>query len=69
MARSNDTTVGVVVEGLPSLEFLVRFQNEKTAICYLAGKMRLNYVKVIPGDKVSVVLSPDGARGRIMRRL
>ena len=38
-------------------------------LAYLAGKMRINYIRVMIGDKVSVELSPDGARGRIVRRL
>lgn len=60
---------GIVMEALPSLTFKVRLGDGNEILAYLAGKMRLHYIKVLPGDKVLLELSPDGGRGRIMRRL
>ncbi|MCL5004702.1 MAG: translation initiation factor IF-1 [Patescibacteria group bacterium] len=60
---------GIVVEALPSLTFKVKIGNEEEILAYLAGKMRLHYIKVLPGDRVLLELSPDGKRGRIVRRL
>lgn len=60
---------GVVVEALPSATFKVKLADEREILAYLAGKMRLYYIKVLPGDKVLIELSPDGKRGRIVRRL
>jgi translation initiation factor IF-1 len=58
---------GIVVEALPSALFRVRI-GEQQVLAYLSGKMRINHIKVLQGDTVSVRLSPDGARGIIMRR-
>lgn len=60
---------GVVMDTLPNLTFKVEFPDETSTLAYLSGKMRLNRIKVVVGDKVEVVLSPDGTRGRITRRL
>lgn len=60
---------GIIIEALPSLTFKVRLGAGEEVLAYLAGKMRLNYIKVLPGDKVLLELSPDGERGRIVRRL
>jgi len=60
---------GVVTEALPSATFRVDLENGLNLLCVLAGKMRMNYIKIIPGDKVSVEISPyDLTRGRITRR-
>ena len=60
---------GVVTEALPSAAFRVDLENGLNLLCVLAGKMRMNYIKIIPGDKVSVEISPyDLTRGRITRR-
>lgn len=59
---------GIIVEALPSLTFKVKV-GEEEVLAYLAGKMRLNYIKVLPGDRVLLELSPDRKRGRIIRRL
>ena len=58
-----------VLEAMPSLMFRVELSPEKQIIAYLAGKMRVHYIKVLPGDRVLVELSPDGLKGRIIRRL
>lgn len=60
---------GVVIEALPSTTFKVRLKDDSEVLAYLSGKMRLNYIKVLPGDRVLLELSPDGKRGRIMKRL
>ncbi len=61
---------GVVLEALPGLLFRVKFAGADDAIlAHLAGKMKLHHVRVLPGDRVLVEMSPDGTRGRIVRRL
>ena len=61
---------GVVVEALPSLAFRIRMKNsENEVLGYLAGKMKMNHIRVLPGDHVLVEMSPDGRRGRVVRRL
>lgn len=59
---------GIVMEALPATKFRVRLNDDKEVIAYLAGKMRLHYIKVLPGDRVSMELSDDGNRARIVRR-
>lgn len=60
---------GVVLEALPSATFKVRIAEKNEIIVYLSGKMRLHHIKVLPGDRVLIELSPDGAKGRIIRRI
>lgn len=60
---------GTVTEALPDTKFRVQIDDGKEILAYLAGKMRMNYIKVMMGDKVTLELSPDGTRGRIIRRL
>ncbi|MEK7451385.1 MAG: translation initiation factor IF-1 [Patescibacteria group bacterium] len=60
---------GVVIEALPSTTFKVMIADEKEIVVYLSGKMRLHRIKVLPGDRVLIELSPDGAKGRIIRRI
>ena len=60
---------GVVEEALPSLLFRVRI-NEKQILAHLAGRLKINHIRVIPGDKVLVEMaSAEDERGRIVRRL
>ena len=60
---------GVVIEALPNANFRVQLDNGVTILCHLAGKMRMNYIKIIPGDKVAVEMSMyDLSRGRISKR-
>ena len=59
---------GVVIENLPDTKFKVKLQDEREVLAYLSGKMRMHYIKVTIGDKVTLELSPDGARGRIIYR-
>ncbi len=61
---------GVVVEALPGATFRVKLDDEREILAYIAGKMRLHRIKILPGDKVSVeVTEYDEKRGRITRRL
>ena len=69
LKNSKKPVEGIVVEALPATSFRVRILPDKEIIGYLAGKMRMYHIKVLPGDRVLVELSPDGERGRIVRRL
>ncbi len=62
---------GSVIENLPNTLFKVQLLNsEKVILCYLSGKMRKNYIKILPGDKVRLELTPyDLNRGRIVYRM
>jgi len=61
---------GQVFEALPGLMFRVKVQGlEAQVLAHLAGKMKLNNIRVLPGDRVLIELGPDGRRGRIVRRL
>lgn len=59
---------GTVIEALPDTKFKVQLSDGREVLAYLSGKMRLHYIKVMIGDKVTLELSPDGARGRIVYR-
>ena len=59
---------GVVIEPLPDATFRVQLEDGTVVLAYLAGKMRLHYVKVMLGDKVTLEISPDRTRGRIVYR-
>ena len=56
-----------VVEELPRLLFRVSLEDRRQLLCHVAGKMRRNFVRLLPGDRVRVEISPlDSARGRIV---
>ena len=60
---------GTVVEPLPNGMFRVELPNEHRVLAHISGKIRLHYIKILPGDKVLVELSPyDLSRGRITYR-
>ena len=60
---------GVVRESLPNAMFRVALDNGHQIIAHISGKMRMHYIKILPGDKVTVELSPyDLSRGRITYR-
>lgn len=60
---------GTVVEPLPNAMFRVELENGHTVLAHISGKMRMHYIKILPGDKVTVELSPyDLTRGRIVYR-
>ena len=61
--------LGTVLESLPSLDFKVRLDNNREIIAHLAGKLRLFRIKILPGDRVTVEMTPyDENRGRIVYR-
>ena len=64
---------GIVMEALPGLMFRVKVQGQAPTddpvLAHLAGKMKINNIRVLPGDRVLIEMSPDGRRGRIVRRL
>jgi translation initiation factor IF-1 len=60
---------GTVVETLPNTNFKVELANGHQILAHISGKLRMNYIKILPGDKVKVELSPyDLTRGRITWR-
>ena len=60
---------GVVVDALPNAIFKVKLENEHIITCHISGKLRMNYIRILPGDTVNVELSPyDLERGRITWR-
>lgn len=62
-------TEGKVIEVLPSAQFKVQLANGHVILAYLSGKLRMNYIKVLEGDKVKIELSPyDLTKGRITWR-
>ena len=62
------TTKGLITEVLPNSLYRVRLENGKEIIAYLAGKLRMHHIRVMTGDTVSLVLSPEGEKGRIVYR-
>lgn len=62
------TVKGFVTEILPNALFRVRLEDERVIIAYAAGKLKMNHIRIIAGDTVSLVLSPDGNKGRIVYR-
>ena len=66
--RLDEEVDGVVVEALPNMMFRVDIGNGKIVLAYLAGKMRMNRIKVLIGDKVRVKLDIYGEKGRVIRR-
>jgi len=61
---------GVVQEALPATLFRVKTEDGKEVLAHLAGKMRIHYIKILPGDRVILEMTPyDETKGRIVRRL
>ena len=60
---------GTVIESLPNAMFRVELENGHRLLAHVAGKMRMHYIRILPGDKVTLEMSPyDLARGRITFR-
>lgn len=60
---------GTVLETLPNATFRVELENKHKVLAHVSGKMRMHFIRILPGDKVTVELSPyDLTRGRIIRR-
>ena len=70
MAKSDMIEVeGVVVESLPNTTFQVDIGNGHTILAHISGKLRMNFIRILPGDKVTVEMSPyDLTKGRITFR-
>jgi translation initiation factor IF-1 len=70
MAKQESIQVeGTVVETLPNASFRVELENKHVILAHISGKMRMNYIRILPGDKVLIELSPyDLSRGRIVYR-
>ncbi len=61
---------GVIVESLPSTTFKVRLENGHEVLAHISGRMRVNYIRLLPGDKVLLEMSPyDLTKGRIVQRM
>jgi translation initiation factor IF-1 len=62
-------TEGVIIEALPNAMFRVQLDNGHKVLAHVSGKMRMNFIRILPGDKVKLELSPyDLTRGRITYR-
>lgn len=60
---------GVVVEKLPGAMFKVQLENNHVVLAHISGKLRMNYIRILPGDKVTIEMSPyDLTKGRIIWR-
>ncbi|MDW7661236.1 MAG: translation initiation factor IF-1 [Bacillota bacterium] len=70
MAKSDSIEVeGIVVEALPNAMFKVKLENGHIVLAHISGKLRMNFIRILPGDKVTLDLSPyDLTRGRIVWR-
>jgi translation initiation factor IF-1 len=70
MAKNDSIQVeGTVTETLPNASFRVMLENKHVILAHISGKMRMNYIRILPGDKVLIELSPyDLSRGRIVYR-
>lgn len=61
---------GVVLENLPNAIFKIKLDSDREMLGYLSGKMRIHHIKVLPGDRVRVEISPyDETKGRIVLRM
>lgn len=61
---------GIVKESLPNTLFRVELSDGRIVLCHLSGKLRMNYIKILPGDRVRVETTPyDQTKGRITYRL
>ena len=70
MAKQDSIRVdATVVDSLPNAMFKVRLENGHEVLAHVSGRMRMNFIRILPGDTVTVELSPyDLARGRIVMR-
>lgn len=60
---------GIVKEALPNTLFRIELEDGSMVLCHLSGKMRMHFIKILPGDKVRIEMTPyDLTRGRIMYR-
>jgi len=67
---SKERIEGLVIEALPATNFRVKLDSGEEVLAHLSGKMRLHFIRILPGDRVIVELSPyDKTKGRVVRRL
>jgi len=67
--QSSISQDGTIVEALSNAMFRVELENGHTVIAHISGKMRMNYIKILPGDRVKLEMSPyDLSKGRIVYR-
>ncbi len=60
---------GIVIEKLPNAMFRVKLENEHEVLAHISGKLRMNFIRILPGDKVTIEMSPyDLSKGRIIWR-
>ena len=60
---------GTILEALPNATFMVELENGHEVLAHISGKMRMHYIKILPGDRVSLEMSPyDLSKGRITYR-
>lgn len=69
MAKDAIEVKGTVIDALPNAKFKVQLENGHQILAHLSGKLRMNYIKIMPGDSVTIELSPyDLTKGRITWR-
>ena len=70
MAKADEFELeGTVVEKLPNAMFRVELQNGHIVMAHISGKLRMNFIRILPGDKVTLIMSPyDLSKGRIVWR-
>ena len=67
--KENIEVEGIVVEPLPNATFKVELENGHRILAHISGKMRMNFIRILPGDKVTIEMSPyDLTKGRIIYR-
>jgi len=69
MKEQKPNVNGTVIEALPNTFFRVKLEDGNEILTYLAGKMRMNRIRVLIGDKVKIELEPYGGKGRIIQRM
>jgi translation initiation factor IF-1 len=68
--QGNIEIEGIVAESLPNTLFRVKLPNGRIVLCHLSGKMRMNFIRIMPGDKVRIEMTPyDATKGRIIYRV
>jgi translation initiation factor IF-1 len=69
MQEGKTEVEGIVSESLPNTMFRVKLADGRVILCHLAGKMRMHFIRILPGDKVKVEMTPyDQMKGRIVYR-
>jgi translation initiation factor IF-1 len=70
MAKDVIELVGTIVESMPNAMFRVKLENDHEILAHISGKIRKNFIRILPGDKVKVEMTPyDLSKGRITFRL